>query len=101
MRHLKTLAIALVLAAAAPTAFAATGGTSMPWDAPLQRLQENLTGPVASIIVICATALAGLMWAFTDHGTGLRRLSQLAFGAGLALSAVNFVSAIGFSGAVL
>ena len=84
-----------------PAAFATTGGTSMPWDEPLIRIQENLTGPVASAIIIIAVALAGVMWALSDHGTGMRRVSQVIFGAGVALGAVSFVTALGFSGATL
>lgn len=86
---------------AAPAAFATTGGTSMPWDEPLIRIQENLTGPVASAVIIIAVALAGVMWALSDHGTGMRRVSQVIFGAGVALGAVSFVTALGFSGAML
>ena len=90
-----------LLAAAAPPGLATTGGTAMPWDQPLIRIQENLTGPVASAIIIIAVALAGVMWALSDHGTGMRRVSQVIFGAGVALGAVSFVTALGFSGAVL
>ena len=94
-------ALATTWLATAPAAFATTGGTSMPWDEPLIRIQENLTGPVASAIIIIAVALAGVMWALSDHGTGMRRVSQVIFGAGVALGAVSFVTALGFSGAVV
>jgi type IV secretion system protein VirB2 len=89
-------ALAALWMISSPAAFATTGGTSMPWDEPL-----NLTGPVASAIIIIAVALAGVMWALSDHGTGMRRVSQVIFGAGVALGAVSFVTALGFSGAVL
>jgi type IV secretory pathway VirB2 component (pilin) len=87
--------------AGAQAAMATSSGPSMPWDVPLIRIQENLTGPVASAVIIIAVALAGVMWALSDHGTGMRRVSQVIFGAGVALGAVSFVTAIGFSGAVL
>ena len=94
-------ALAALWVVTSPAAFGTTGGTSMPWDGPLIRIQENLTGPVASAIIIIAVALAGVMWALSDHGTGMRRVSQVIFGAGVALGAVSFVTALGFSGAVL
>lgn len=94
-------ALATLWILAAPAAFATTGGTTMPWDEPLIRIQENLTGPVASAVIIIAVALAGVMWALADHGTGMRRVSQVIFGAGVALGAVSFVTALGFSGAVV
>ena len=56
---------------------------------------------MASAIIIIAVALAGVMWALSDHGTGMRRVSQVIFGAGVALGAVSFVTALGFSGATL
>ena len=106
MKHLrekgrKLGALAVLWVVTSPVAFATTGGTSMPWDEPLIRIQENLTGPVASAIIIIAVALAGVMWALSDHGTGMRRVSQVIFGAGVALGAVSFVTALGFSGATL
>ena len=100
-KGLKLGALATLWVLSAPAAFATTGGTSMPWDEPLIRIQENLTGPVASAVIIIAVALAGVMWALSDHGTGMRRVSQVSFGAGVALGAVSFVTALGFSGAVL
>ena len=100
-KGLKLGALAALWVLSAPAAFATTGGTSMPWDEPLIRIQENLTGPVASAVIIIAVALAGVMWALSDHGTGMRRVSQVIFGAGVALGAVSFVTALGFSGAVL
>ena len=100
-KGLKLGALAALWALSAPAAFATTGGTSMPWDEPLIRIQENLTGPVASAVIIIAVALAGVMWALSAHGTGMRRISQVIFGAGVALGAVSFVTALGFSGAVL
>ena len=45
--------------------------------------------------------LESFFQALSDHGTGMRRVSQVIFGAGVALGAVSFVTALGFSGAVL
>jgi type IV secretion system protein TrbC len=99
--HCRRIACTIACWAITAPAFATSGGPSMPWDEPLIRIQENLTGPVASAIIIIAVALAGVMWALSDHGTGMRRVSQVIFGAGVALGAVAFVAALGFSGAVL
>lgn len=98
---LRFASLAAVSLVNAPFVLATTGGTSMPWDEPLIRIQENLTGPVASAVIIIAVALAGVMWALSDHGTGMRRVSQIIFGSGVALGAVQFVTALGFSGALV
>ena len=44
-KGMKLGALAGLWMVSSPAAFATTGGTSMPWDEPLIRIQENLTGP--------------------------------------------------------
>jgi type IV secretory pathway VirB2 component (pilin) len=85
----------------APAALASTGGASMPWDAPLQRLLSNLTGPTARALVVIAIVGCGLLWAFTRNEEGLKKLGQVAFGGAIALGAVTMLTSLGFSGALL
>jgi len=46
-----------VLMLASP-ALASSGG-SLPWEGPLQQIQESITGPVAGYIALAAVAIAG------------------------------------------
>ncbi len=94
------LTIAFLLLAPG-SAFATTGGASMPWDQGLNNLIDNLTGTVARLMIIAATVVAGISWALTEHNTGGRKLSQLIFGGGIALAAVQFLAALGFAGALV
>ena len=80
---------------------ASTGGPAMPWDSALQALVDNLTGTVARLMIIAAIVIAGITWAFTEHGTGARKLSQIIFGGAVAIAAVSFLAALGLTGAVL
>jgi type IV secretion system protein VirB2 len=99
---LRTLAGALVLlACAAPAAFATTAGAAMPWDTPLNNLLANLSGPTAHALVILAIVMCGLLWAFTRNEEGLRRLGQIAFGGAIAIGALTMMTSLGFAGAVL
>lgn len=91
----------VLIIAAAPTAFAATAGSAMPWDTPLERLMQNLTGPTARVLVTCAVVGCGLLWAFTRNEDGLRRLGQVAFGGAIALGAAALMANLGFAGAVV
>ena len=50
--------------------------------------------------MIAAIVIAGVAWAFTEHGTGGRRISQIVFGGAVALAAVSFLASLGFAGAV-
>ena len=79
----------------------ATSGPSMPWDEGLGNLVDNLGSTVARLLVLAAVVISGLMWAFTEHNTGARRISQIVFGGAVALGAASFLSALGFSAAVI
>ena len=85
----------------ASTAHASSGGAPMPWDTGLANLAENITGPTARALIIIAIVVSGLAWAFTEHGTGGRRLSQIVFGAAIALGSVALLTALGITGAVV
>ena len=80
---------------------ASTAGAGMPWDQGLNNLVDNLSGTVARLMIIAAVVIAGITWAFTEHGTGGRKISQIVFGGGVALAGVSFLSALGFTGALV
>jgi type IV secretory pathway VirB2 component (pilin) len=91
---------AVVLVLAMPdTAFATTSGPSMPWDAPLQTLLDNLQGTVARILVTVAVVITGLLFAFGESGGAFRRVFGIAFGAAIALGALTVLTSLGFVGA--
>ena len=78
-----------------------TGGSSMPWNAPIDRIKEDITGPTITAIVIMALALGFAMWTLSDDNRGLFR----AFKAVIAMAVVStigvFFSSLGISAAVL
>jgi type IV secretion system protein TrbC len=90
--------IALVLVATA--AHAGTGGTSMPWNTPLQRVLDNLTGVTGKILAAFMIAIGGVMWGFTRHEEGAKRIGQAIIGIGFLLGAVSFIDLLGFEGAL-
>jgi len=76
-------------------AFAAvTGAGVLPWDAPLTTLQTDLQGPVAHAITTAAIIGTGITWAVSEHGTGVRKMSALAFGGAAALGATTLMTAL-------
>lgn len=99
--RLAVLAVVLAgaLALSASPAWAAGGGATMPWDAPLTRLVNNLTGTTARLLVTVAVVGAGLLWAFTRNEEGLKKLGQIAFGGAIALGAATLMASLGFAGA--
>jgi type IV secretory pathway VirB2 component (pilin) len=81
-------------------AFGGTGGTEMPWNGPMQVILDNITGPTGKIIAGLLIALGGIVWGFTRHEEGFKRVAQAIIAIGLVLGATNLVTTLGFQGCV-
>jgi len=89
--HPQKLLTFLVLAMAASTVVHGTGtGAGMPWETPLNSFLTSLTGPVAKIVGVAAVVIAGLGIAFSEGGSGMRKIVTVAFGLTIAFSATTF-----------
>jgi len=78
--------------------FAAGAGGGMPWETPLQRLVDSLTGPVAKAIGIVSIFIFGATVAFSDGGT-LRMALSILLGLSIMFAAASFgLSFFGFAG---
>ncbi|MBT9372596.1 TrbC/VirB2 family protein [Rhizobium sp. CSW-27] len=99
-RSFLTLAVlAFVAIAAASPAFASSGG-SLPWEGPLEQIQESITGPVAGYIALAAVAIAGGMLIFGGELNDFaRRLMYVVLVAGILLGATTIVGLFGATGA--
>lgn len=75
-------------------AFAAVAGGVLPWDLPLTTLQNDLQGPVAHAVTTAAIIGTGLTWAVSEHGTGVRKMSAVAFGGAAALGAATLMTTL-------
>ena len=83
-------------------ALASSGGGNMPWDGPLTNIQTDLSGTVAHVFIIIAIVATGLMWAFGEHGSSMRKVMGIAAGGSMALGGVSVVTDLtGSSGAVI
>lgn len=81
---------------------ASAAGSSMPWEAPLQKILESIEGPVAKIIAVIIIIVTGLTLAFGDTSGGFRRLIQIVFGLSIAFAASSFfLSFFSFGGGAL
>src|SRR5438445_12418174 len=88
----------LLLKSVSSIAEAAPTGPPMPWDGPLNTILTSLSGTVAHVLITVALIVTGLVFAFTEHGSGARRLFGVAFGGALALRALSVLAAVGRSG---
>ena len=90
---------ALFCAALAAPALASSGG-SLPWEGPLEQIQESITGPVAGAIALAAMAIAGGMLIFGGELNDFaRRLMYVVLVAGILLGATQIVALFGSTGA--
>jgi type IV secretion system protein VirB2 len=92
------LGVALGLLITHP-ALASSGG-SLPWEGPLQQIQQSITGPVAGFIALAAVAVAGGMLIFGGELNDFaRRLMYVVLVAGILLGATQIVALFGSTGA--
>ncbi|WOS67058.1 MULTISPECIES: TrbC/VirB2 family protein [Sinorhizobium] len=93
------LSASIVLASFA-SALASSGGGGLPWEAPLEQIQESITGPVAGAIALAAMAIAGGMLIFGGELNDFaRRLVYVVLVAGILLGATQIVGLFGATGA--
>lgn len=99
-RSFPTIAVIAVAVIAATTpAFASSGG-SLPWEGPLEQIQESITGPVAGYVALAAVAIAGGMLIFGGELNDFaRRLMYVVLVAGILLGATTIVGLFGATGA--
>ena len=86
-RSIKHLAYSvLILAIQAESAFA----QSMPWETPLQRISDSVSGPVARALGVGAIVVTGLGLAFGEGGGGMRKGLWVVFGLCVTFAATSF-----------
>ncbi|OPY77652.1 MAG: TrbC/VIRB2 family protein [Syntrophorhabdus sp. PtaU1.Bin153] len=74
-------------------------GSGLPWETPLQKILDSISGPVAKIAGVIAICLTGLGLAFGEGGGLLRKCLGIVFGLSIAFSASSFgLSFFGFAG---
>ena len=93
--------IALWLFSLPAVARAGTGGTDMPWNAPFTVLLANLTGPTARVMAGLMLVIGGVVWGFSRHEEGVRRVGQAIFAIALMFGAVQIVGLLQFAGATV
>ena len=97
---LACLGLAAISLGLAEPALASSGGGSLPWESPLEQIQQSITGPVAGFIALAAVAIAGAMLIFGGELNDFaRRLCYVALVGGVLLGATQIVALFGATGA--
>lgn len=82
-------------------AASATTTSSLPWDHGIGVVVSDMEGPVAHFAVTAAIVGTGIVWAFGDHGSSLRKLVAIIFGGSMMIGAGQLVAALGFSSGMI
>jgi len=81
---------------------ASSGAGSLPWDAPLTTLKNDLTGPVAFTMSLLAMVACGAALVFgAEINEFVRRMIMLVMVCAFIVGVVNVASALGIAGAVV
>jgi type IV secretion system protein VirB2 len=99
-RRVAVVLTTLALTAFSP-AFAGTGGDSMPWNGPIDKIVNNLTGPTAKAASVLLFVIAGIVWGTSNHERGANRLFQALIAAAILLAAPTMLEALGITGGLL
>lgn len=102
-RSLRLGVILLGLAAAhAAQAGTTGGGAGLPWETPLEKIRDSLTGPVAYVISLLGIVVAGATLVFGGEiNDFVRRIIMLVLVISLIIWASNVLETLFQSGAVL
>jgi type IV secretory pathway VirB2 component (pilin) len=76
-------------------------GSGMPWEGPIQKILDSITGPVAKAIGILAIVATGIGFGIAEEGNWLKKGLAICFGLSIAFSATTFfLPMFGFSGGI-
>ena len=96
-----TLMVGVVVLALASPALASATGDSFPWTPVLTKIIDSLRGPVAHLLIMLAIVVSGFVFALVEMSYGMHRLMGVAFGGAIAIGVLTFMTAVGWTGAVV
>jgi type IV secretory pathway VirB2 component (pilin) len=79
------------------------GGTGLPWDGPIEKIAQGLSGPVAFLFALGGMVVLGVRWVFGgEMGSMTRSLLTAVAGIALLVFAADFLSGLfGVSSALI
>jgi hypothetical protein len=87
--------VSLLTIALPARAFAAVAGdTGSPCDLPFITYQADLQGRMTHAIMATAIIGSGITWAVSNDGSGVRKISALAFGGAAAVASMTLMTAL-------
>lgn len=84
-----------------PSLASASGGPKLEFNAPLETLLNNLTGPTAQTISTLGIVIGGVLFIFAGYGAMMRTLSGVVIAAAIITKAAALLSSLGITGALV
>lgn len=91
MKALKFLGMVSALYVLSEPAFASTFSSGLPWEAPLQKVVDSLTGPVVRSAALLATTLTGVAWAFGGGSDMIQKGAKVGLGLSVAFNGASYI----------
>lgn len=82
-----------------PASASQTG--SLPWNEPLETLQENISGPTADTLMLIAIAVGAMLWGLADDNRGVHRMGKALAGLAIVAKLASLLTALGINAALL
>ena len=81
--------------------WASDSGPTMPWDGPLTKIENALTGTTAHLAIVIAIASTGLGYAYSPEGGILKKAMAVLVGGSIAVGASSLYLTLQMGGAVI
>ena len=87
----------VVLMLLSPTAALAGSSSGMPWEGPVDKVVNSISGPVATAMSVLAIVGCGLGIAFGEGGRGMKKLMWVVIGVAIILLASRMLATMGLT----
>ena len=84
----------LTIALPARVFAAVASGGELTWDMPLNTFQTDLQGRVAHAVTAAAIIGTGITWVMSKDGSGVRKISAMAFGGAAAVGSMTLMTVL-------
>ena len=75
----------------------AGSSSGMPWEGPVQKVVDSISGPVATAMAVLAIVGCGLGIAFGEGGRGMKKLMWVVIGVAIILLAAKMLGTMGLT----
>lgn len=100
--YVRSILFVLILTAVAlPSVATETTGGDLPWNEPLTRIMDNITGPTARAVALIGVAVFLLVWAVSSDNRAIFGAAKAILVLSVIVGLTSFLTSIGIQGALI